>query len=159
MDEHEVGQPLAPGDRYYDTKPVTCFRCETTMSHVATEWRGRTRVELHGCGGCGKDTFLRIPPQGLGYAPNGLMECFDRLALKLRLEHCCSSEAERAEALGWYEVIKHGPSGEPVLDAKCKLYGWTDGESGPYRATGLSYDEARAIRNRLRQEAADDGAA
>lgn len=156
MDEHEVGQPLAPADTYYDTQSATCSRCETTMSHVATEWSGKTRVELHQCDGCGKDTFLRIPPRGLGYAPNGLIHSFDRLALKLSLEHRFSSEAERAEALGWYETIQHGPSGEAVLDAQSKLYGRIRGESDPYRATGLSYDDAEAIRSRLKQEAAEN---
>ncbi len=161
MDEHDALRPTGvTGDDGrsalpYGGKQGTCPGCGAGMTFLATEGSGGTRVELHRCPRCGMDIFR---PIRLSYGGSGVIRWFDEMALKLRLEHCCSSDAERDEVRGWYEILKHGPSGEPVRLARMLLFGRPDDRIGPFRATGLSYDESDAIRSRLRQEAAEKGA-
>ena len=158
MDEHDAsrargddGRPAVP----YGGKQGMCPGCGVGMTFLAVEGSSHTFVELHRCPGCGMDIFR---PLRLSYGGGAVIRWFDEMALKLRLEHCCSSEAERDEVRGWYEILQHGPSGEPVLLARQLLFGRPDDQIGPFRATGLSYDESDATRSRLRQEAAEKGA-
>lgn len=142
----EDGQAVGP----YRGKQGICPGCGDEMTFLATEGSGGTRVELHRCPKCGMDIFQ---PIRLGYGGSAVLRSFDRMALTLRLEHCCSSEADREEVRTWYEILQHGPSGEPVILARRLLFGRPDDQIGPFRATGLSYDEGEAIRSRLREEA------
>jgi hypothetical protein len=161
MNEHDAlrptrvtgddGRPFGP----YGRKQGMCPGCGIGMTFLATEGNSHTFVELHRCPGCGMEIFR---PIRVSYGGGAVIRSFDEMALKLRLDHCCSSEAEREEARGWYEILKHGPSGERVHLARMLLFGRPDDQIGPFRATGLSYDESDAIRSRLRQEAAEKGA-
>jgi hypothetical protein len=160
MDEHEGEQSLTGDDGRvvgpYGGKQGICPGCRAGMIFLAVEGSSPTFVELHRCPGCGMDVFR---PLRLAYGGRGVFQAFDGMALKLRLKHCCSSQAEREEARGWHEILKHGPSGEAVILARRLLFGRPDDQIGPFRATGLCYDEGEAIRSRLRREAAEEGAA